>query len=131
SLHVEDGPFQDVHVRRAIAYSLDKSGINEALTSSRGKVLAGLPPLIFLKALLPAAEINQALKKVQTYDYSVDKAKAELAKSAYPKGVTTTVNVPTRCDAGMLRSQTLQQGASQVGTTGNRNIIPAPQRFQG
>ena len=64
SIDVEDGPFQDVHVRRAIAYSLDKPGINEALASSRGKVLAGLPPLIFLKALLPQAEINKALKAV-------------------------------------------------------------------
>jgi peptide/nickel transport system substrate-binding protein len=130
SLDVEDGPFQDVHVRRALAYSLDKSGINEALASSRGKVLAGLPPLIFLKALLPASEINQALKKVATYSYSVENAKAELAKSAYPRGFSTTLNVPTGCAACLLLSQTLEQGASKIGVKIDLNIMPGPQRFQ-
>src|SRR5581483_7365666 len=33
SFDVEDGPFSDVHVRRALAYSLDKVGITYALTS--------------------------------------------------------------------------------------------------
>ena len=130
SIDVQDGPFQDVHVRRAIAYSLNKPDINEALTSSRGKVLDGLPPLIFLKGLLPAAEINAALKKVQTYPYSVDSAKAELAKSAYPKGFTTTLNVPTGCAACLLLSQVLSQGASKIGITINLNMMPGPQRFQ-
>ena len=85
----------------------------KALTSSRGKVLEGLPPLIFIKALLPKAEINTALKKVPTYPYSVDKAKAELAKSAYPKGFKTTLNVPTGCVPCLLLAQVLQQGAEQ------------------
>ncbi len=130
SIDVEDGPFRDVHVRRAIAYSLDKPGINEALTSSRGKVLAGLPPLIFLKALLPQAEITKALKLVPSYDYSVEQAKAELAKSAYPNGFTTTLNTPNGCAACLLLSQTLAQGASKIGITVNLNPMPGPQRFQ-
>ncbi len=130
SLDTEDGPFQDIHVRRALAYSLDKVGINEALTSSRGKVLAGLPPLIFLKALLPEKEIDAALKKVPAYPYSVANAKAELGKSAYPSGFTTTLNVPTGCPACLLLSQTLAQGASKIGITINLNIMPGPQRFQ-
>jgi peptide/nickel transport system substrate-binding protein len=130
SIDVEDGPFQDVHVRRAIAYSLNKPDINEALTSSRGKVLNGLPPLIFIKALLPAAEINAALKKVKTYDYSLDNARSELAKSAYPKGFTTTLNVPAGCAACLLLSQVLSAGASKIGINVNLNMMPGPQRFQ-
>jgi peptide/nickel transport system substrate-binding protein len=130
SIDTEDGPFQDIHVRRALAYSLDKPGINEALTSSRGKVLAGLPPLIFLKALLPAKEINAALKKVPAYPYSVDKAKAELARSGFKNGFTTTLNVPTGCDACLLLSQTLSQGAAKIGINIRLNLMPGPQRFQ-
>ena len=130
SIDIEDGPFKDVHVRRAIAYSLNKPDINEALTSSRGVVLNGLPPLIFIKGLLPAAEVNAALKKVKTYPYSLDDAKAELAKSAYPKGFTTTLNTPNGCDACLLLSQVLAQGASKIGITINLNPMPGPQRFQ-
>jgi peptide/nickel transport system substrate-binding protein len=130
SIDVEDGPFQDVHVRRALAYSLNKADINEALASSRGVVLDGLPPLIFIKGLLPAAEVNAALKKVAKYPYSVDDAKAELAKSAYPKGFTTTLNVPADSAAATLLSQVLAQGASKIGITINLNMMPGPQRFQ-
>jgi len=130
SIDVLDGPFQDIHVRRAIAYSLDKVGINQALTSGRGKVLAGLPPLIFIKAFLPQKEIDAALKKVPSYDYSVAKAKAELAQSKYPNGFNTTLNVPTGCDACLLLSQTLAAGAAKIGININLNIMPGPQRFQ-
>lgn len=130
SLDVEDGPFKDVHVRRALAYSLNKPDINEALASSRGVVLDGLPPLLFIKGLLPAAEVNAALKKVNKYPYSLDDAKAELAKSAYPKGFTTTLNTPNGCAACLLLSQVLAQGASKIGITINLNPMPGPQRFQ-
>jgi peptide/nickel transport system substrate-binding protein len=130
SLDVEDGPFKDVNVRRAIAYSLDKAAITEGLTSSRGQVLEGLPPLLFIKALLPKKEIDAALKKVPTYPYSVDKAKAELAKSAYPKGFKTTLNVPTGCVPCLLLAQVLQQGTSKIGIDIQLNMMPGPQRFQ-
>jgi len=130
SLDIEDGPFKDVNVRRALAYSLDKASITEALTSSRGQVLEGLPPLLFIKALLPKAEIDAALKKIPTYPYSVDKAKAELAKSAYPKGFDTTLNVPVGCVPCLLLSQVLQQGASKIGIDVKLNMMPGPQRFQ-
>lgn len=130
SIDIEDGPFKDVNVRRAIAYSLDKASITEGLTSSRGQVLEGLPPLLFIKALLPKAEIDAALKKVPTYPYSVDKAKAELAKSAYPKGFSTTLNVPTGCVPCLLLAQVLQQGTSKIGINVKLNMMPGPQRFQ-
>jgi len=130
SIDVEDGPFKDVNVRRALAYSLDKVSITEALTSSRGAVLDGLPPLIFLRALLPKAEIDGALKKVPKYPFSVERGKAELAKSAYPKGFSTTLNVPTGCAACLLLSQVLQQGAGKIGVEIKLNMMPGPQRFQ-
>jgi peptide/nickel transport system substrate-binding protein len=130
SLDIEDGPFKDVNVRRAIAYSLDKASITEALTSSRGQVLEGLPPLMFIRAYLPKKEVDAALKKVPTYPYSVDKAKAELQKSAYPNGFKTTLNVPTGCVPCLLLAQVLQQGTSKIGINIELNMMPGPQRFQ-
>jgi peptide/nickel transport system substrate-binding protein len=130
SFDVEDGPFRDVNVRRALAYALNKSAITEALTSSRGAVLDGLPPLMFIRAFLPKAEIDAALKKVPKYPYSVDRAKAELAKSPFPRGFTTTLNVPTGCAACLLLSQVLQEGADKIGINIRLNMMPGPQRFQ-
>ena len=130
SFDMEDGPFQDVHVRRALAYSLDMDGANKALNSGIGQVLTGMPPLLFLRGILPKAEIDAALKKVPKYPYSVQKAKDELAKSKYPNGFTTTMNVPGPCQPCILLSQTLQQGAKAIGITINFNVMPGPPRFQ-
>jgi len=130
SIDTEDGPFKDVNVRRAIAYSIDKATITEALTSSRGQVLEGLPPLLFIRALLPKAEIEAAMKKVPTYPYSIDKAKAELAKSPYPKGFDTTLNVPAGSAPILLLSQVFQQGLAKIGINVKLNLMPGPQRFQ-
>jgi peptide/nickel transport system substrate-binding protein len=130
SFDTEDGPFQDVNVRRALAYSLDMEGINKALNSGLGQVVTGMPPLIFLRGILPKAEIDAALKKIPKYTYSVEKAKAELAKSKYPNGFTTTMNVPGPCQPCILLSQTLQQGAKAIGITINFNVMPGPPRFQ-
>ena len=130
SIDIEDGPFKDVNVRRAIAYSLDKAAITEGLTSSRGQVLEGLPPLLFIRAFLPKKEIDAALKKVPTYEYSLDKARAELAKSAYPRGFSTTLNVPTGCVPCLLLAEVLKQGTSKIGIDVRLNMMPGPQRFQ-
>ena len=130
SFDIEDGPFADVHVRRALAYSIDRIGINEALNSGRGQVLAGLPPLLFLKALLPQSEIDAALQKIPKYPYDLAKAKAELDQSKFPNGFTTRMNLPGPCAACIQLSQTLQQGAKKIGITINFNVMPGPQRFQ-
>src|SRR5581483_7656621 len=130
SFDVEDGPFSDVHVRRALAYSLDKVGITYALTSGRGQVMPGLPPLIFLRGLLKPAEFNAELKKVPTYPYSVDKAKAELAQSGYKNGFKTTLNVPAECAACIQLSQALQAGAQKIGIDISLNMMRGPERFQ-
>ena len=130
SFDTEDGPFKDVNVRRALAYSLDMDGINKALNSGIGQVLTGMPPLIFLRGILPKAEIDAALKKVPKYPFSVEKAKAELAKSKYPNGFTTTMNIPGPCLPCTLLSVALQQGAKAIGITINFNVMPGPPRFQ-
>jgi peptide/nickel transport system substrate-binding protein len=130
SIDIEDGPFRDVNVRRAIAYSLDKEAITEGLTSSRGQVLEGLPPLLFIRAHLPKKEIDAALKKVPVYKYDLTKARAELAQSAFPRGFSTTLNVPTGCVPCLLLAEVLKQGTSRIGIDVRLNMMPGPQRFQ-
>ena len=85
-------------------------------TSSRGQVLDGLPPLIFIKALLPQAEIDAALKKVPTYRLQRRRRPRPSSRSRRTRrGSATTLNVPTGCAACLLLSQVLAQGASKIG----------------
>ena len=131
TIDVEDGPFKDVHVRRAMAYATDRKGLTQAGTSGRGAVLDyGLPPLIFLKGVLPPAELNAELKKIKQYPFDLDKARAELKQSPYPDGFSTTLNVPVESLAATNLSQGLAQSLKQIGINVKLNFMAGGPRFQ-
>jgi peptide/nickel transport system substrate-binding protein len=85
-------PWDDVHVRRAVAYALDK----ETLIKAWGGYATPLPTIIPKQLLLQLGdedEVDAALETVPQYDHDVEKAKAEMAQSAYADGVDVTLAV--------------------------------------
>jgi peptide/nickel transport system substrate-binding protein len=98
-------PFQDVHVRRALSYLLDRKALIKAMLFGNGTVANSfLPPQVpYYDAESPGLQ------------YSVAKAKAELAKSSVPNGFTTTFEI----GAGVIEQQTtaevLQAAAKPLG----------------
>jgi peptide/nickel transport system substrate-binding protein len=75
--------FADVHVRRAITYAIDRPAIVAAANFG-----TGLPAGSFFP---PSLEYYS--KATPVLDFSVSKAKAELAQSKYPKGFSTKILV--------------------------------------
>lgn len=130
SIDMTDGPFADLHVRRAIAYSIDKVGLVKALLYGAGQPLKCIVPPSMFKSVLPSKEVDAALAKIPSYDYNLSKAKAELKQSKFPNGFTTTLNVPNGCGACIAISQNLQQSLQQIGITVNLNLMPGAPRFQ-
>ncbi len=130
SIDTTDGPFADLHVRRAIAYSIDKVGLVKALLYGAGQPLKCIVPPSMFKSVLPAKFVDSALAKIPGYDYDISKAKAELKQSKYPNGFTTTLNVPNGCGACIAISQNLQQSLAQIGINVNLNLMPGGPRFQ-
>ena len=91
-MNVLQKPFNNLHVRRAIAYALNRT----ALISAWGGYAT--PVYQFLTAGLlenigTPAQVAAALKSVPTYPYNLAKAKAEMAQSPYPHGVNATISV--------------------------------------
>lgn len=130
SIDMTDGPFADLHVRKAIAYSIDKAGLVKALLYGAGQPLKCIVPPSMFKSVLPAKLVDSTLAKIPGYDYDLSKAKAELKQSKYPNGFTTTLNVPNGCGACIAISQNLQQSLAQIGITVNLNLMPGAPRFQ-
>lgn len=130
SIDTTDGPFADLHVRKAIAYSIDKVGLVKALLYGAGQPLKCIVPPSMFKAVLPAKFVDSTLAKIPGYDYDLSKAKAELKQSKYPNGFTATLNVPNGCGACIAISQNLQQSLAQIGITLNLNLMPGGPRFQ-
>ncbi|MGA2958425.1 MAG: ABC transporter substrate-binding protein [Thermodesulfobacteriota bacterium] len=91
-------PFDDIRVRRAIAYALSR----DEVVTTIGKAIAGpvyseIPPpqpgWITREELVQRGKKD---KKDYLYDFDRNKAKKLLAEAGFPKGITTEINMTER-----------------------------------
>jgi peptide/nickel transport system substrate-binding protein len=87
-------PWNDVHLRRAVAYALNRADIIAATGDPGNKPLTTLVPPIQLRTIAPQAQVTRLMKSIPKYPLSLEKARAELAKSAYRNGLKATINTP-------------------------------------
>jgi peptide/nickel transport system substrate-binding protein len=89
---VTKAPFNDVNVRKAIAYAIDKAGMASAGFGNNVSTLNGMVPAYEVSDV--AGSIGAAqdfLKSLPQYSFDEAKAKAQMANSAHPNGFSTTV----------------------------------------
>jgi peptide/nickel transport system substrate-binding protein len=99
-----DDRFADRHVRRAIAWALDRDGITKATTFGAAETVRTLiPPTIQYSA------------NVEALDNDIDKGKAELAESKYPDGFTTTLLIASGNSARAQEAQIIQEALKPLG----------------
>ena len=98
-------PLADKHVRLAISYALDRAGIVKSLLSGHGK-----PANSFIPPGLPC--YNPATPGAQ---YDLAKAKAELAKSKYPKGFKVEMIVASGDQVHTGIGEVLQSAVKPLG----------------
>ncbi len=120
-MNVLQKPFDDVHVRRAIAYALNRSALINAWGGYAAPVYQFLTAGL-LENIGTAAQVSEALKSVPTYPFNLAKAKAEMAKSAYPHGATATISVE---GAGSYPnvSQVIQAELARIGIHLNLKVM--------
>jgi peptide/nickel transport system substrate-binding protein len=82
--------WNDVHVRRAVAYVLNRSDIIAANGGYATPISTVTPPQL-LRTIASQSQVDALLKSLPLYPYSITKAKQEMAQSAYPHGFSTTV----------------------------------------
>jgi peptide/nickel transport system substrate-binding protein len=119
SLDVASPPFNDVHVRRALEYALDKAGLVKAVLQGYGQPAPTMPPPQQWGDLMPQSKVRALYKSLPQYSFNMTKAKAELAKSASPSGFTATVPFPdSRPELGKA-VLSLAQNLKAIGVTLN------------
>jgi peptide/nickel transport system substrate-binding protein len=82
--------WNDVHVRRAVAYALNRTDIIAAHGGYATPIYTLTPPQL-LRSVASQSQVNALLNSIPLYPYSIAKAQQEMAQSAYPHGFTTTV----------------------------------------
>ena len=87
-------PFDDEHVRKAIAHSIDREAIVETVLQGRGEVATGLEPPDQLGSEIGEEAARSLLAGLTTYDYDLEAAKTELAASSVPEGFSTELTYP-------------------------------------
>jgi peptide/nickel transport system substrate-binding protein len=86
-------PFDNVHVRRAIAHSLDRKGLVQALLKGNGAPAVALNPPEMWAGVLSLDEVKSFYDTLNPYEFDLEKAKAEL-EAAGTGGFDATVSVP-------------------------------------
>jgi peptide/nickel transport system substrate-binding protein len=107
TLLTDKGPLADVHVRRAISYAIDRAAIVKSILFGYGQ-----PANSFLPPQVPFYDKNSP-----GLQYDIAKAKAEMAKSKYPKGFKVQLLVGAGAQTETATGQVLQQALKQLGIT--------------
>lgn len=108
-------PFQDVRVRRALCYAVDKQEIFDILSDGKGSELGSSVFPSFGKYYM------EELNSVYTKD--TQKAKELLAEAGYENGFTFSVAVPSNYQPHVDTAQILAQQFKEIGVTANINLI--------
>jgi peptide/nickel transport system substrate-binding protein len=109
-------PFNDVHLRRALAYATDGKGMIDALFSGTyaNENVVWLPSTLLSEAGSPG-EVEQITARLPKLEFNLAKAKEELAKSAYPHGVTIPIEVSRGFETVDGSAQVLASDWAKIG----------------
>jgi peptide/nickel transport system substrate-binding protein len=112
-------PFDDVHFRRAVAYSIDRQGLLEAGFGGQADTLQAMAPLETVRAVAPSEEeADEFLDGLPQYDLDLDKAKAELAQSKYAGNVPpVAIQYVEEMPWSKLVALNLQENLKAIGVT--------------
>ena len=108
-------PFDDVKVRQAMNYAVDKDEILTMLNGGKGKKIGSGVYAGF------SAYFNADC--VDIYSYNPEKAKQLLAEAGYPNGFSFTCSVPSNYEYHVQTAEILVAQYKKVGITMNVQLI--------
>jgi peptide/nickel transport system substrate-binding protein len=123
---VSTPPFDDLHVRKAIAYACDREGYVRAFLGGNGTPAACVVPPEQWGSVLPQPQVASMYAKLPSYPFSIENAKKELAQSSHPNGFTTNkILVPNNQPAVLKALESLSTSVKQLGITMPISQVPS------
>jgi peptide/nickel transport system substrate-binding protein len=114
SFDVTAAPWDDVHLRRAFAYALDRKGLLGALVKGNAQIQNSLIPRSVWGNFVPEDKLNEIYGSLPAYDFDLAKAKQELQQSRHPNGLDVSIWYYTS-DSNEKTALTWQHALKQIG----------------
>ncbi len=116
TLNTDHPPFNDIHVRRAIAYATNTEGMIHALYPGGDAIQDHtIMPNDLFDNLGSKSEVKQMLESLPQYDFNLAKARQELMKSVYPHGFSTSIEVISGNEAQDSAAQIMATDLQEIG----------------
>ncbi len=114
-LNNAEKPFDDVRVRQALCYAVDKQGIIDLAFDGYGSPIGS--------SMYPAfgKYFDESLTNYYTKD--VEKAKSLLADAGYPNGFEMTITVPSNYQPHIDTAQVLAEQLKEIGVTAKIELV--------
>ena len=114
-LNNAEKPFDDVRVRQALCYAVDKQGIIDLAFDGYGSPIG--------YSMYPAfgKYFDESLTNYYTKD--VEKAKSLLADAGYPNGFEMTITVPSNYQPHIDTAQVLVEQLKEIGVTAKIELV--------
>ncbi len=113
SMRVDQKPFDDIRVRRAMNLAVNQKEILELFFGGYGELMSYPQHPGFGDYYQPMEEMPDSIKEL--YEYKPDKAKALLAEAGYPDGFSFTVQASAADPANLELVSLLENYFSKVG----------------
>jgi peptide/nickel transport system substrate-binding protein len=130
TMNTTAAPFDDVHCRRALAYAVDRDGIADAVWGGAALPAKTLVPPAAWGGLLADDELDRLHASLPTYQYDLDRAAAELRRSAHPDGFTVDVQTSDSRPKQSRICQILARDLAKIGITMNVRTVSENQYFE-
>ncbi len=108
-------PFDDVRVRQALCYAMNKKDILQFVSDGKGTEIGSNVFPSFGKYYMP--ELND------TYKQDIEKAKQLLTEAGYPDGFTMEITVPSNYAQHVDTAQVLKEQLKAIGVTAEIKLV--------
>jgi peptide/nickel transport system substrate-binding protein len=96
----------DVHVRRALSLAINRKQLNEAVFRGTGTVP---------NSVIQNFELDASPQEVAEFEFNVEKAKQEMAKSKFANGFSVSLQYPAGFDYFKQMALLIQQELKEIG----------------
>lgn len=96
SMDVTSAPWDDIHVRRAVAHAIDRTSMVDAVFHGGARVADSIVDPELWGNIASKEEVANLYDGLTVYDHDLEKARAELAQSQSPGGFSFTVTYPAQ-----------------------------------